>query len=73
MRRGDIVATADPRQPERLVLKRVGEVNHDGVFLLGDNPGHSTDSRQFGAAPVSSVRGKGIYRYFPPARRGWLS
>jgi nickel-type superoxide dismutase maturation protease len=70
---GDIVATADPREPTRLVLKRVAELGDEGVFLLGDNREHSTDSRQFGPVPVSSVRGKAIYRYFPPARSGRLS
>jgi nickel-type superoxide dismutase maturation protease len=73
VRSGDIVATPDPREPARLVLKRVAKVGDQGVFLLGDNPEHSTDSRQFGAVPVSSVRGKAIYRYFPPARSGRLS
>jgi nickel-type superoxide dismutase maturation protease len=72
VRSGDIVATPDPRQPARLVLKRVAEVGHEGVFLLGDNPGQSTDSRQFGPVPVTSVQGKAIYRYFPPARSGRL-
>jgi nickel-type superoxide dismutase maturation protease len=69
---GDIVATPDPRQPARLVLKRVADVGQQGLFLLGDNPEHSTDSRQFGPVPISSVQGKAIYRYFPPARAGTL-
>ncbi len=48
VRPGDIVAAADPRQPARSLLKRVVTVGRDGVVLIGDNPEHSTDSRQFG-------------------------
>jgi nickel-type superoxide dismutase maturation protease len=69
---GDIVAAADPRQPERTVLKRVTSVDPEGVFLLGDNPGQSTDSRQFGRVPIKSLVGKALYRYAPPARAGRL-
>jgi nickel-type superoxide dismutase maturation protease len=72
VRPGDIVAAPDPRQPARPVLKRVADVNQEGVFLLGDNPEHSTDSRQFGPVPIRSVRGKAIYRYAPPGRAGKL-
>lgn len=73
MRPGDIVAAADPRQPARSLLKRVVTVGRDGVVLLGDNPEHSTDSRQFGPVPMAHVQGKAIYRYSPPARAGKLS
>jgi nickel-type superoxide dismutase maturation protease len=72
VRRGDIVAASDPGQPARSVLKRVADVGEKGVFLLGDNPGHSTDSRQWGPVPITSVQGKAIYRYAPPARAGRL-
>ena len=72
VRPGDIVAASDPRRPERSLLKRVVDVGQEGVFLLGDNPEHSTDSRQFGPVPMASVRGKAIYRYAPPARAGKL-
>ncbi len=70
VRTGDIVAAPDPRHPERTVLKRAGAVGPDGVLLLGDNPGQSTDSRHFGRIPVTSVRGKAIYRYAPSGRAG---
>jgi nickel-type superoxide dismutase maturation protease len=71
--RGDVVAASDPRQPERTMLKRVVSVDPEGVFLLGDNPGQSTDSRQFGYVPIMCVLGKALYRYAPPARAGRLS
>jgi nickel-type superoxide dismutase maturation protease len=73
VRPGDIVAASDPREPDRPVLKRVAEVSQEGVFLLGDNPEHSTDSRQFGPVPATSVRGKAVYRYAPSGRAGKLA
>jgi type IV secretory pathway protease TraF len=54
------------------VVKRAVAVGGDGVLLLGDNPDQSTDSRHFGRVPVTSVRGKAVYRYAPPARAGRL-
>jgi nickel-type superoxide dismutase maturation protease len=69
---GDVVAAADPRDPQRTILKRAGAVGTDGVLLLGDNPSQSTDSRHFGRVPLASVRGKAVYRYAPPGRAGRL-
>jgi nickel-type superoxide dismutase maturation protease len=73
VRPGDIVAASDPRRPGRAVLKRVIEVLPEGLFLRGDNPEHSTDSRHYGLVPITSVQGRAIYRYAPPARTGKLS
>lgn len=42
------------------------------VFVMGDNRPRSSDSREFGPIPVSSVIGKVIYRYFPPDKMGVL-
>jgi nickel-type superoxide dismutase maturation protease len=70
---GDIVAASDPRQPGRALLKRAAEIGPGGVVLLGDNPGQSTDSRQFGPVPAASLQGKAVYRYAPPARAGRLA
>ena len=35
------------------------------VFLLGDDPAHSDDSREFGWAPLSEVRGVVWLRVWP--------
>jgi nickel-type superoxide dismutase maturation protease len=69
---GDVVAAPDPRDKGRVILKRVGATGRDGLLLLGDNPGHSTDSRHFGRVPASSIRGKVVYRYAPASRAGRL-
>jgi len=69
-RTGDLVAVTDPRQPQRLVVKRVVDVSSTGLTVLGDNPAASTDSRVFGPVPADTVRGRVVYRYHPAARRG---
>jgi signal peptidase I len=86
VRRGDVVAFAHPRLPGITAVKRVAGVPGDrvdsvarsaldagdGYVLLGDNPAASTDSRQFGAVPSAALRGRAVYRYAPPGRRGRL-
>lgn len=69
---GDLAVVPDPRNPARLVVKRVAVAGGDALTVLGDNPGASTDSRHFGAVPLASVRGRVVYRYHPATRRGWI-
>lgn len=40
------------------------------VFVLGDNRGHSDDSRYFGDVPLANVRGPVIVRLWPISRVG---
>lgn len=42
------------------------------VWLMGDNRPNSGDSRFFGPRPVSSVRGRAFWTYWPPSRFGDL-
>lgn len=69
---GDVVALADPRQPQRLLLKRVRSISDSSVIVVGDNPTASTDSRHFGPVPLGALRGRACYRYAPPDRVGPL-
>ena len=70
----ELVIVADPRDPQRVLVKRVAGVDPGGLLeLAGDNPGASTDSRVFGPVDPGSVRGRPWARYWPPGRAGFLS
>ncbi len=69
-RAGDVVLVRDPHERTRLLLKRVSEVRADGVFVLGDRPDHSRDSRAFDAVPFRDVIGRAAFRYAPLRRVG---
>lgn len=43
------------------------------VWLEGDNPPFSTDSRHYGPIPVSALRGRDILRLWPTTRPGYPS
>ena len=67
LRPGALVAFADPRPGEdRLLVKRVVAVDGEDVTVHGDNPAATTDSRQFGPIPRSSVRWVVVRRYVHP-------
>lgn len=68
---GALAALRDPREPRRVVVKRVvagSEVA--GWRVIGDNPGRSTDSRVFGSVGQHLVIGRVVYRYHPADRAG---
>lgn len=69
---GDLVLVPDPRQPSRLLVKRVAEIHDDGreLFVVGDAHDGSTDSRVFGSVAVSTLQGRPWFRYWPPRRLG---
>jgi nickel-type superoxide dismutase maturation protease len=68
---GDLVLVPDPREPRRLLVKRVTATTPDGLLELGgDAPEASTDSRAFGPVGAESVEGRPWYRYWPARRIG---
>ena len=71
-RAGAVVALRDPRLPGRILIKRVSAVDRGlgTLEVLGDDPGASTDSREFGPVPRSSLVGRAVYRYAPAGRSG---
>lgn len=68
LRKGDIVICETPYDmgEVRLIIKRVDNVLHDengkpiAVYLLGDNPDHSYDSRDYGYVDIKLVYSKVI-------------
>lgn len=39
------------------LIKRVTQLSSERVFVVGDNPNNSTDSRHYGWLPLSSIMG----------------
>ena len=73
-RPGEVVLAADPRERDRELIKRVASVDDAGssAELRGDASEASTDSRAFGAIPLSAIRWRAVLRYWPPRRVGRL-
>ena len=80
-RPGDIVVTRDPERPTRHLVKRVGfvpggarppggaEVPEGSVYLVGDDPSASRDSREFGPVPARLLVGRAYECYRPLEHR----
>jgi phage repressor protein C with HTH and peptisase S24 domain len=66
----DLVALADPRDPDRTMIKRVVAFEGARLVVRGDNEALSTDSRHFGPVDAGGLRGRVIFRYHPEDRRG---
>lgn len=45
----------------------------DYYFLMGDNREHSSDSRDFGPIPRSSIVGEAVFRFWPLDRAGLIN
>ena len=71
-RAGEVVVARDPREPGRLIVKRVRDVGADGFSVQGDHPdpAESTDSRQYGPLPGAAIVGRPLLRYAPLRRFG---
>ena len=73
VRPGHVVAGHDPRDDERIMVKRVAAVWPDGsVDVRGDAPDVSTDSRDLGPLDRDLVLGRAVWRYWPESRRARL-
>lgn len=60
---GRVVLLADPADDAHLVVKRVTDVRADGLWLEGDDPAHSTDSRRWGWVPPARVQRLAVRRW----------
>jgi signal peptidase I len=78
LRRGDVVIVEHPDRVAFELVKRVthlpGDVAPDGlrlvdrVWVVGDDPEGSSDSRTFGPLPPGLVRGRVWFVWWPPGR-----
>ena len=48
---GDIIVAYHPHKPQLLLIKRLESISAKGLWIIGDNPQYSTDSRSFGWVP----------------------
>lgn len=55
--KGDVVVVRHPKE-KHLMLKRISLATRGKCFVVGDNEGHSADSRHFGAIDNNLVLGK---------------
>jgi inner membrane protease subunit 1 len=82
VRPGDVVVVEHPERPGFEMVKRVvaveGDAAADGadaidrVWVEGDDPSASTDSRAFGALPGDLIRGRVRLVWWPPERIRFL-
>ena len=66
---GDVVVARDPRDPSRLVVKRVGSVAGDAI-VLEECARHPTDDGRYGVVTPADVIGRAAFRYAPLSRVG---
>ncbi len=68
---GEVVVARRPDRPGLEIIKRIHSIDQAGtIFLLGDNPSASTDSREFGAVKRDQILATVRWRYWPlPPRR----
>ena len=57
-----VVVTWHPQRSKLRLIKRLKSVEETGLWLLGDNPDESTDSRQLGAVPTNLLIGEVVGR-----------
>ena len=68
---GDVVVARRPDRPGLEIIKRIHSIDSAGtIFLVGDNPAASSDSREFGAVSREQIVARVRWRYWPlPLRR----
>ena len=76
VRPGDVVVLEHPDRPGFEMVKRVvaapggRRLGPDEVWVEGDDPGASTDSRTFGPVAARSVAARVVLVLWPPRRWG---
>lgn len=71
---GELAVARDPRDPRRVIVKRVAAVGADErVALAGDHPAHADDATRIGAVDRSAILGRPWFRYWPLAGFGRIA
>jgi nickel-type superoxide dismutase maturation protease len=66
LRPGDVVVARRPDRSQLEIVKRIHSIDAAGaIFLVGDNPRASTDSREFGAVTREQIVARVRWRYWP--------
>jgi nickel-type superoxide dismutase maturation protease len=66
LKAGDVVVARRPDRRGLEIIKRIHSIDAAGmIFLTGDNPGASTDSRQFGPVRRDQIVARVCWRYWP--------
>jgi len=66
LRPGDVVVARRPDRPHLEIIKRIHSIDEAGtIFLVGDNPRASSDSREFGAVTREHILARVRWRYWP--------
>jgi nickel-type superoxide dismutase maturation protease len=66
LRPGDVVVARRPDRPQLDIIKRIQSIDAAGtIFLVGDNPAASTDSRDFGTVRREQILARVRWRYWP--------
>jgi nickel-type superoxide dismutase maturation protease len=66
LRVGDVVVARRPDRHDLEIVKRIQSIDATGaIFLSGDNPASSTDSRQFGLVMRQHILARVGWRYWP--------
>ena len=66
LRPGDVVVARRPDRPQLEIIKRIHSIDNAGtIFLMGDNPKASTDSREFGRLTREHILARVRWRYWP--------
>lgn len=60
---GDVIVLKDPRDAQRLLLKRIAEIQNNILNVISDNTEEGSDSRIFGATDKKNIVGKVFFRY----------
>lgn len=66
---GDVVYVSRTSQRGPRYVK----VPEGHVWLQGDNPTNSTDSRHYGPVPYALLEGRAFLKIWPPREAGWIA